>query len=87
MIIHITPQLILLDNIGRQGGLSGVFEFSSIFEYCILIWRPGTMWKSFLGAVRFILTKCDPISSHGDPIHIQRDRYIINYLQFLTSRV
>ncbi len=31
-------------------------------------WRPGTIWKSFLGAVRFILTKFDPVSSHGDPI-------------------
>ena len=26
------------------------------------------MWKSFLGAVRFILTKFDPVSSHGDPV-------------------
>ena len=26
------------------------------------------MWKSFLGAVRFILTKFDPVSSHGDTV-------------------
>ena len=26
------------------------------------------MWKSFLEVVRFILTKYDPVSSHGDPI-------------------
>ena len=25
------------------------------------------MWKSFLEVVRFILTKFDPVSSHGDP--------------------
>ena len=33
-------------------------------------WRPVTMWKSFLGMVRFILTKYEPICIHGDPIHI-----------------
>ncbi len=26
------------------------------------------MWKSFLEVVRFILTKYDLISSHGDPV-------------------
>ena len=26
------------------------------------------MWKSFLEVVRFILTKFDPVSSHGDPV-------------------
>ena len=26
------------------------------------------MWKSFVGVVRFILTKYDLISSHGDPV-------------------
>ena len=29
-----------------------------------------TTWKSFLGMVRFILTKYEPICIHGDPIHI-----------------
>ena len=33
-------------------------------------WRPGSMWKSFLREVGFILTKYEPISIHGDPVYI-----------------
>ena len=40
------------------------------------------MWKSFLGAVRFILTKYDPVSSHGDPVHANFGRILVANLTF-----
>ncbi len=30
---------------------------------------PGRGLKNFLEAVRFILAKCEPVESHGGPIH------------------
>ena len=33
--------------------------------------RPGRYLKSFLEAVRFIVTHYGPVASHGDPIHDQ----------------
>ena len=35
--------------------------------------RPGRYLKSFLEAVRFILTKYGPVAIHGDPIHARND--------------
>ena len=40
------------------------------------------MWKSFLGAVRFILTKYDPVSSHGDPVHANFGCMLVANLTF-----
>ena len=34
--------------------------------------RPGRYLKSFLEAVRFIVTHYRPVGSHGDPIHGQK---------------
>ena len=48
------------------------------------------MWKSFLGAVRFILTKYDPVSSHGDPIRAKSYVYyasLIFNMQVLSGWV
>ena len=39
------------------------------------------MWKSFLEVVRFILTKFDPVSSHGDPVRAKSYRFCL-FLKF-----
>ena len=35
------------------------------------------MWKSFLEVVRFILTKFDPVSSHGDPVRAKSYLFLL----------
>ena len=42
------------------------------------------MWKSFLEVVRFILTKYDLISSHGDPIRAIFFFFDASWMQVLS---
>ena len=50
-------------------------DFHDVLEMIILLMcffmngngKYGT-WKSFLEAIRFILTKYEPVSTHGDPV-------------------
>ena len=43
-------------------------HFSGIFVDFFIDLEVGSNWKSFLGVVRFILTKYEPVSSHGHPV-------------------
>ena len=47
----------------------GNFDISYIFGPKMGSRRPGRYLKSFLEAVRFIVTHYGPVGSHGDPIH------------------
>ena len=43
------------------------------------------MWKSFLEVVRFILTKFDPVSSHGDPVRAKSYMFLLIFWNFTFS--
>ena len=47
------------------------------------------MWKSFLEVVRFILTKFDPVSSHGDPVRAKSYLFLthLGWLAGLAGRL
>ena len=47
------------------------------------------MWKSFLEVVRFILTKFDPVSSHGDPVRAKSYPFLthLGWLAGLAGRL